>query len=284
MNEMYINVNGWRIRYVRAGMKGPPIVFLHGLGASLESWHLNVHALGGEFRAFAPDIVYFGKSAKPERDPQHADFVEFTRHFLDTFDLERVMLVGNSMGGAIAAKVAMDYPGRIAGLMLVNSVGFGRELAWWLRLRTLIEMRPSGTPPPWLARLGLRAIFDDPARLSDEMLDLLIRVEQDIESMRVARRVLNIGVDWRGLKPIMLQEIRDAAHQIHVPTLILWGKQDRVVPVHHAFEARKKIPHARLHLFDRCGHTPQLEYPAQFNALVREFALEVFGANSASPT
>ncbi len=277
MNEEYINVNGWRTRYVRAGEQGPPIVFLHGLGASLESWHLNVHALGDEFRAFAPDIVYFGKSAKPERDPQHADFVEFTRHFIDTFDLDRVLLVGNSMGGAIAARVAMDFPERVAGLMLVNSAGFGPELAWWLRLRTLIDVRPTGTPPPWLARLGLRAIFDDPARLSDEMLELLIRVEQDIESMRVARRVLNIGVDWRGLKPILLEQIRDAAHQINVPTLILWGKQDRVVPLRHAFEARKKIPHARIHLFDHCGHTPQLEYPAQFNALVREFAREVFG-------
>lgn len=275
MNEQFVNVNGWRIRYAHAGNHGPAILFLHGLGASFESWYLNIDALSDEFRTFAPDILYFGKSEKPTREPTHADFVEFTREFMDRFDLDRVLLVGNSMGGAIAARMAMEFPERTAGLILVGSAGFGRELAWWLRLRTLIDFRPSGTPPPWLARLGLRAIFDDPARISDELLEILVAVEQDLESMRAARRVLNIGVDWRGLKPIMLEQIRDAAHQITVPTLIVWGKQDRVVPMHHAFEARKKIPNARIHLFDHCGHTPQLEYPAQFNALVREFANQV---------
>jgi 4,5:9,10-diseco-3-hydroxy-5,9,17-trioxoandrosta-1(10),2-diene-4-oate hydrolase len=93
--------------------------------------------------------------------------------------------------------------------------------------------------------------------------------------MRAARSVLNIGVNWRGVTPYMLQEIRDSADQIRVPTLIIWGKQDRVVPYKQAFEARRKIPNARLHLFDRCGHTPQLEYPRQFNALLGEFAQEV---------
>lgn len=280
MKEYYVDVNGWKTRYARAGEQGPAILLLHGLGASLESWYFNVDALGNEFRVFAPDIVYFGKSAKPKRDPQHEDFVDFTRHFMDAFGIDRALLVGNSMGGAIAARAAMQFPDRVAGLMLVNSAGFGKELAWWLRLRTLVDIRPTGTPPPWLARFGLRAIFDDPARISDDVLQVLMGVEQDQESMQTARRVLNIGVDWRGLKPILLQEIRDAAHQITVPTLIVWGKQDKVVPVEHAFTARKKIPNARLHLFERCGHTPQLEYPAQFNALVSEFTREVFAVTA----
>ena len=276
MNEQYINVNEWHTRYVRAGEHGPAIILLHGLGASLESWYFNVDALGEHFRVFAPDIVYFGKSAKPERDPQHSDFVDFTIHFMNTFGIDRAVLVGNSMGGAIAARVAMDFPERVAGLVLVNSAGFGRELAWWLRLRTLIDVRPSGTPPPWLVRIGLRAIFQDPSRISDEVLELLMSVEQDAEAMRTARRVLHIGVDWRGLKPYLLQEIRDSAHQVTAPTLIVWGKQDRVVPMRHAFTARNLIPNARIHLFEQCGHTPQLEYPAHFNALIREFVNEIY--------
>lgn len=276
MNEHYIDVNGWRTRYVEAGKRGPALILLHGLGASLESWYPNVDPLGENFRVFAPDIVYFGKSAKPERDPQHADFVEFTARFMDKLGIERAVLIGNSMGGAIAVRTAIEHPGRVAGLVLVNSAGFGRELAWWLRMRTLIDLRPAGTPPPWLARLGLRAIFHEPSRVSDELLEILIRVEQDVESLRTARRVLNIGVDWRGLKPEMLEQVRDAADKITVPTTIVWGKQDRVVPVRHAFEARRRIPQARLHLFESCGHTPQLEHPAPFNALVRDFANEVF--------
>jgi 4,5:9,10-diseco-3-hydroxy-5,9,17-trioxoandrosta-1(10),2-diene-4-oate hydrolase len=232
--------------------------------------------LGEHFRVFAPDIIYFGKSAKPDRDPQHADFVEFAVRFMDKFEIERALLVGNSMGGTIAAKMAMLHSERVAGLVLVNAAGFGRELAWWLRLRTLIDVRPRTTPPPWLVQFALRGIFEDPRRVPDETLQVLMNVEQDADAMRVARRVLSIGVDWRGLKPFLLEEIRDAADQIQVPTLIVWGKQDRVVPVRHAFVARKKIPNARMHLFESCGHTPQLEYPAKFNALIREFAVEVF--------
>lgn len=275
MQEHYTEINGWRTRYVTAGRRGPAVILLHGLGASLESWHLNVDALGESCRVFAPDIVYFGKSAKPERDPEYKDFVDFCRYFMDAFDLERALLVGNSMGGMIAAKAAMLYPERVAGVALVNSAGFGRDLAWWLRIRTLIDVRSGGAPPTWLARIGLRAIFDDPARVSDQVIETLVKVELDPDSMRTARRVLNIGVDWRGLKPYVMQEIHDSADRIQAPTLIIWGKQDRVLPLHHAFAARKKIPHARLHLFERCGHTPQLEYPKQFNALIQEFAQEV---------
>src|SRR6476659_2121002 len=132
MQEYYTMVNGWRTRYVCAGEQGPAIILLHGLGASLESWYFNIDPLGEDTRVFAPDILYFGKSAKPERTPEHMDFVDFTMHFMDTFGLDRAVLVGNSMGGAIAAKAAMLHPDRIPGLVLVNSAGFGRELAWWL--------------------------------------------------------------------------------------------------------------------------------------------------------
>lgn len=274
MQENYVDINGWRTRYASAGDHGPAIILLHGLGASYESWYFNIDSLGEHARVYAPDIVYFGKSAKPEREPQHSDFVDFTFHFMDKFGLDRAVLVGNSMGGAIATKAALVHPERVAGLVLVNSAGFGRELAWWLRLRTLVNIRPMGIPPPWLTQLGLRAIFEVPSRISDDVLELLMSVEQDKESIRTARRVLNIGVDWRGLKPVLLEQIRDSAHQITAPTLIVWGKQDRVVPLRHAFTARKRIPNARIHLFEKCGHTPQLEYPAQFNALIQEFADE----------
>ncbi len=274
MKESYVDVNGLRTRYVRAGEKGPAIILLHGLGASLESWWCSVDALGEHFRVFAPDIVYFGKSAKPERDPDQLDFIDFTVNFMDTFGLERATLVGNSMGGAIATKTALLYPARVSSLVLVNSAGFGREVAWWLRMRTLFHRRPQGKPPSWMVQWGLRLVFYDPSRVPDDLVQKLVEIDQDPESQRAYKQVLTLGVDWRGLKPSLLQEIRDAAHQIRVPTLIVWGKQDRIIPVHHAQIAHSKIPQARLHIFYQCGHTPQLEYPNEFNALVREFVCQ----------
>jgi pimeloyl-ACP methyl ester carboxylesterase len=278
MQEKYIDVNGIRTRYASAGDKRPALILLHGLGASLESWWYNVDALGEHFRVIAPDIVYFGKSAKPQREPDQLAFVEFTMGLMDTMGIERAVLVGNSMGGAIAAKAAMMYPERVPALVLVNAAGFGQEVAWWLRLRSVIDARPQGKPPAWLIRIGLKQIFDDPDRVSGDVIEKLVAMDQDPEAQAAYRRVLTLGVDWRGLKPEMLREIRDAAHQISVPTLIVWGKQDRVVPVRHAKVAHSKIPNARLHLFDNCGHTPQLEYPEEFNTLIRDFVHEMNAA------
>lgn len=278
MQEKYIEVNGLRTRYASAGEQGPALILLHGLGASLETWWCNIDALGQHFRVIAPDIVYFGKSAKPQREPNHAAFVEFTMALMDTLGIERAVLVGNSMGGAIAAKTAMLHPNRVPGLVLVNSAGFGQEVAWWLRLRSVVNARPQGTPPAWLIRIGLKQIFDDPDRVSAELLEKLVANDRDPEAQKSYRRVLSIGVNWRGLKPEMLREIRDAAHEIRVPTLIVWGKQDRVVPVQHAKVAHSKIPNARLHVFDKCGHTPQIEYPAEFNRLIRNFVQETIAA------
>lgn len=271
MKEQYIDVNGWRTRFVSAGEKGPALVLLHGLGASLESWLLNINAFAQDFRVFAPDLLYFGKSAKPKNDPTNLDFVNFVLAFMDTMGISRTSLIGNSMGGAIAANTAIQAPSRVEHLVLADPAGFGHELAWWLRLRTFVDLRSRGTPPPWMIRYGLSQVFYNPDCVPPELVDALVSLNHEPGLFEAYRRVLNLGVGWRGLKPIMLQQIRDAAHQIRVPTLIVWGKQDRVIPVKHIHTAQEKIPHARTVVFDRCGHAPQIEQPEQFNTVVREF-------------
>ncbi|MBI4673492.1 MAG: alpha/beta fold hydrolase [Chloroflexi bacterium] len=271
MNEQYIDVNGWRTRYVSAGESGPALVLLHGLGASLESWRLNVEALGKHLRVFAPDLFYFGKSAKPPFNPTHADFVGFVLGFMNALGVPRASLVGNSMGGAIAARTTIHAPERVEHLVLVAPAGFGHEVAWWLRLRALIDVRPRGMPPPWMVRYGLSRVFHKPDHIPAALVDEMVRVNQAPDIFDAYRRVIRTGVNWRGLKPIMLQEIRDCADRIHAPTLIVWGKQDRVLPVKQLEVAREKIPHARTCVFDECGHAPQMEHPDKFNALVREF-------------
>lgn len=271
MNEQYIQVNGWQTRYVSAGENGSALVLLHGLGASLESWWLNLEGLSKSFRVVAPDIFYFGKSAKPPFVPSHTDFVAFVLGLMDALGIARATLIGNSMGGAIAVRAALDAPERVENLVLVDPAGFGREVVWWLRLRSLFDLRPRGTVPPWMVHYGLSRVFYKPERIPADLVDRIMELNQLPGMVEAYRRVIRVGMDWRGLKPIMLQEIRDCAHQIRVPTLIVWGKQDRVLPVKQLNVARAKIPHARTHIFDECGHAPQMEYPDAFNALVREF-------------
>jgi pimeloyl-ACP methyl ester carboxylesterase len=275
MNENYIDVNGARTRYASAGESGPALILLHGLGASLESWLLNVDALGEHFRVYAPDIIYFGKSAKPAHVPTHLDFVQFIFGFMDAVGIGRATLVGNSMGGLLAAKMAIVDPERVENLVLVAPAGFGRDIAWWIRLRSVINVRPRGTPSPRMIQLGLRQVFHDPRRVPNELVDAILALHDEPGLQEAYRRVIRVGVDWRGLKPAVLREVRDAAESIRTPTLIVWGKQDKVLPIHHLAAAHAKIPQARVHIFEQCGHAPQIEMANEFNAIVLDFMREV---------
>lgn len=271
MDEKFINVSGWRTRYVSAGSRGPALVLLHGLGSSLESWSLNVEALGESFRVFAPDLIYFGKSAKPKHAPTQSEFVTFVLSFMDAVGIAQATLAGNSMGGAIALRTAVDAPERVEGLILVDPAGFGRELVWWLRLRTLLDLRPRGKPSPRALRLGLSQVFYNPDRVPKPLIDTMVALNEEPGLFESYRRVLRVGVDWRGLKDKVLSEIRDQSHKVRAPTLLVWGRQDRVVPLKQLMVAKEKIPHAQTYVFEECGHAPQIEHAAQFNALVRDF-------------
>lgn len=273
MNENYLDVNGWRTRYARAGNQGDALVLLHGLGSALEVWSLNLAPLGETFRVFAPDILYFGKSAKPKHAPTYADFTRFVVAFLDALGIARATLVGNSMGGAIATRTAIDAPERVAGLVLVDPAGFGRELVWWLRLRTLLDLRPRGKPSPRMLRMGLRQVFYNPDCVPPDLIEAMTALNDEPDLFESYRRVLRAGVNLRGVRDELLSAIRDAAHQVRAPTLLVWGKQDRVVSIQQLHVAQQKIPHAQTVVFDACGHAPQIEHAAAFNALVRDFVL-----------
>lgn len=274
MQDRYVWVNGARIRYRAAGTSGPALVLLHGLGASLESWWYNLPALGAEFRVFAPDLIYFGKSDKPPRTPDADEFVRFVLEFMDALQLTRATLVGNSMGGTIAAKVAIMRPERVQALVLANPAGFGPEIAWWLRLRSVLYWPFYAHVPKWLTRYSLRLALYDPNRVSDEWIDAMRDIAREPGLSEAYRRVIRLGIDWRGIKPLVLREIRDAAHQISAPTLILWGRQDPVLPFKQALVAAQRIPKAKLYIFERCGHAPMIEHPDEFNARVAEFVRE----------
>ena len=269
--DLYVQVGDVRTRYRVAGEGDPPLVLIHGMSASLESWQCNMDALARRHRTIALDVVWFGKSDKPAREVSGDYLAGFMTGFMDAVGVRRAVLVGNSMGGMIAVKTALQYPDRVAGLVLVSSAGFGPELTWWLRLRAVLPIAKILRPSLPMYRYAVRGLVHDPRVVPDDMIEAFVEMANQPDASDAHRRVLRYGVDWRGLKPDALKEVRDAAQAIRVPTLIIWGKQDRVVPVAHAEIARQAIPDARLHLFDRCGHMPMVEKPDEFNVLVNEF-------------
>jgi pimeloyl-ACP methyl ester carboxylesterase len=272
--DQYVQVGGIRTRYRIAGSGEPAILLIHGLGVSLEAWECNLDALARGHRAVALDVVGFGKTDKPVHQVTRDYFADFIAGFMDAIGVSNVVLVGNSMGGMIAIMTALKYPDRVAGLVLVNSAGFGRELAWWLRLRSTLPLTEIVRPSMRLYRNAVRQLVCDPRVVNDELIRVFLEMAREPGAADASRRVLKSGVDWRGVKPMVLDQVREAARAIRAPTLIIWGNQDRVLPVEHARTAQQQMPHARLHLFDQCGHVPMIEKADEFNQLVSEFISE----------
>ncbi|WP_157390327.1 alpha/beta fold hydrolase [Nocardia terrae] len=262
--------DGRRIRYVDIG-KGRPIVLLHGLGASWQSWLENLPALSRGHRVIAIDLPGFGcsDSLPPEADiDAHIESVDAV---LTQLRLSSVVVVGHSMGGLIALRFAADRPARVGGLVLLSGGGVAfsaTRLALVTRGFTAFDLA-MGIPkvPDVLVRWGLlrnailRSMVVNPASLSPEL----------------AAEVLP-GMHSEGLVRTLLAAVRGLAEvdpaAVRCPTLLIWGARDRIIPVAAAKQLAADLPDARLAVVDGVGHCAMLEDPATFNALLQNFVAD----------
>jgi pimeloyl-ACP methyl ester carboxylesterase len=265
-------VAGRRVRY-RVDGAGEPVVLLHGIGRSLEDWTEQHEPLGHRFRVYSVDLPGFGWS-EPLADPHtlaaHARFVE---DFLDTVGAGGpAHLVGNSLGGAVAMQVAAQAPQRVASLVLVDSAGFGREVALALRLLAIrgvgrLLLRPSRTG----VRQVERSLFHDPALATDARIEHAYRLAQRPHAARVLLETArNLGT-LRGVRPQWRKRLLGAVSELRIPILVTWGSSDRILPAAHLQAAAGRLPHARTHLFEDTGHMPQIERAEAFSRLVTDF-------------
>lgn len=271
MEDRYCQVGRINVRYWELGA-GPPVVLIHGIGASVEYWQSNIEALAHQHRVFAVDLPGFGRSDKTAEELNETALRQFIPRFLDSQGVERASLVGNSMGGLFALIAAVEYADRVNKLVLVDNAGFGKRVAWWLRLVSIrgvgeLIFRPTPRTLRWFAKF----LFYNPAR----QLDGWVKYAAELLALPGARRaflqVLRQGVSVFGLRPEFQTRIQDSLKDLRVPTLIVWGHQDRVIPMSQALLGLQKIPGCEVHLFDQCGHLPQLEKAEEFNSLVLAF-------------
>ena len=267
-----ISVGGRRVRY-RVDGAGPPVVMLHGIGRSLEDWSEQHELLQDRFRVHSVDLPGFGGSeplTEPYTLPALAGFVE---DFLDAIGVGGpVRLVGNSLGGAVAMQVAVQAPRRVASLVLVDSAGFGREVALTLRL---LAIRPLGRLLLRPSRSGAgqveRGIFHDPAFATDARIEHAYQLAQRPHAARVMLEIARTFGTLRGVRPQWRQQLLEAVAQLGIPVLVVWGSSDRILPAAHLNAAAARLPHARTHLFDDTGHMPQIERAEAFSRLVTDF-------------
>jgi len=252
-------VFGQKIKYVEAG-SGPAVVLLHGLGGNSTNWAFNTPALAQKFRVIVPDQVGFGDSDKPLINYRVGTYVDFLDKFLAELKVERATLVGNSMGGWIASLYTLRYPAKVERLVLVDSAGFAPPKEF--DLNALAGLNPS-TRDEMKRLAGM--VFHDPMFKSDAAVDVLLAQRMSAGDGYTIQRL----VESIHRADDMLDGKLSAIKQ---PVLIVWGREDGLTPLAREGERfKRELPSAQMVVFDQCGHVPQVEKAAEFNAAMLKF-------------
>ncbi len=264
--EKFATVFGAKIRYLEAGdPTKPTVIFLHGLGSTAESWHLNtaisnIIPLSAKYHVIAPDQIGFGKSDKPFLKYRVTTYVDFLDKFMSELKIEKATLVGNSLGGWVSAWTAIKYPNRVEKLVLVDAGGIlpVGEIDYSRIYRLNNSTRDE-------IRANMKLIFATPLFQNNEAL---------VDQFLTQRIMLNDGYTINSLiESIKRNEdfIDKDLDKIKKPTLIIWGKQDGILPLADGEKFNKGISGSKLIVIDQAGHVPQFEKVAEFNKTLLDF-------------
>ena len=273
-----ITLHGNRVSYREAGNPdsgAPVVVLLHGIAGSGQTWDSVLPLLGEHHRVIAPDMLGHGDSAKPRGDYSLGSYASAVRDLLAALGHQSATVVGHSLGGGIAMQFAYQFPERLERLVLVSSGGLGREVAFMLRaaalpgadfvLPLMVNRRMDAMGrklATGLTRLGLLATHDleELARGFASLKDAHARAA----FLHTVRSVIDVGG----------QRV-DASDRLYlaeeVPSLLVWGEKDRVIPVRHGLLAHQNMPGSRMEVFPTAGHFPHIADPDRFVALLSDF-------------
>ena len=277
LTRRFRNIHGYKRAYIRAG-SGPALLLIHGIGDNADSWADVLPTLARDFTVVAPDLLGHGQSDKPRADYSIGAYANAMRDLLSVLDIERVTVVGHSLGGGVAMQFAYQYPERCERLVLVGTGGVSHEVNPILRF---VSAPNADVVLPLLSLSGARlvghAVFAALRALDTNIghdSDQLMRIFEALPnapSRRAFVRTLRGAVDWRGQAITMLDRCYLAAD---MPTLVVWGSRDGVIPVKHAARIHAAMPSSRLEVFDGAGHFPHQNDPERFLRVFSTFYAE----------
>ena len=269
----HVSIHGHDVSYRRGG-EGETVLLLHGLAGSSRTWRAVVPDLARTHDVIAPDLLGHGESAKPMGDYSLGAFASGMRDFLAALDVPSATIVGHSFGGGVAMQLAYQHPELCDRLVLVSSGGLGREVSWLLRLLTLPgaeQLMPLMFPRVVADRgAGVGRLLGRVGLNSPRFAEMwrayasLAGAENRKAFVRTIRGVIEPG----GQTVSALDRLYLAAH---VPTLIVWGNRDDIIPVEHAAAAHEAIPGSRLAVLAGVGHFPHVEAPERFLSVLIDF-------------
>jgi pimeloyl-ACP methyl ester carboxylesterase len=269
-----IVLHGHRVSYRTAG-EGPVVLLIHGITGNSEQWGQVIPLLAERYTVVAPDLLGHGQSAKPRGDYSLGAFAVGVRDLLIALGHRRATVVGHSLGGGIAMQFAYEYPVFAERLVLVSSGGLGREVHPLLRAATLPGAE---LVLPVIASQRLHGAGFGVAQV---LKALGLRAGSDLEEMaRGYASLADVGARQAFLHSLRavidpLGQRVSATDRLYLssllPSLIIWGRRDPLIPVSHSGVAHRAMPGSRLEVFDEAGHFPQLQEPVRFAQILRDF-------------
>jgi len=253
---LFAEVDGRRLRYAKRGAeKGIPVLFIHGYGGDLDNWLFNIDALGEASPVIALDLPGHGQSTPSLPGGGIAGLADAVARFLDVLDVERAHLVGHSMGGAIAAQMALAHPKRVASVALIASAGLGDEInSGYTEGFASAESRRDLKPV-------LEQLFANPELVTRQMVDDVLKYKR-LDGVGALLAELSKAIFGGGKQAEQPGRKLDPAR---LPVLAVWGRDDRIVPAAHAGNVPKG---ATVEVFDGAGHMVQMERASDVNRLL----------------
>ncbi|MBZ5740243.1 alpha/beta fold hydrolase [Nocardioides mangrovi] len=270
----FVTIHGHRRAYVKTG-SGPVVLLLHGLGCDHTTWEPVIESLSRRYTVIAPDLLGHGQSDKPRADYSVGGYANGMRDLITVLGIDKVTVIGHSFGGGVAMQFAYQFPERTERLMLVSSGGLGPEVTPAIRAITtpgFHEVMGVLTLPGLrhLGVAGLRALSELPLKATHDFDEVAAVFDsfKDPRSRHAIRHVVRAVVDWRG----QIVTMSDRAYLTEeMPMWVVWGRDDRVIPVRHASNAAMMAPKARVEVIPDAGHFPHKDHPYRFSRIVHDF-------------
>ena len=265
----FADIDGIRIHYQEKGT-GTPLVLIHGYTSSTYSWKDVFEPLSRSYHLIVVDLKGFGFSGKPDGDYSRRAQAMLVAHLLEHLNIEKAWLCGSSMGGEVALNVALANPQRVAGLILIDSAGVevpGTEslAPGYLMIpvigRILVALSLTSDK---LVRQGLEKSFYDPTRVTD---DRVANYYRPLTTRGGQLGALRARTQWS------MFPVESELSKINVPTLVLWGDQDQLIPLAAGRKLSSLIKNSKLVIFNNCGHLPQEEMPARVVDEITQFVI-----------
>ena len=274
MSEMrYLDLHGERVAYRDEGT-GDALLLIHGMAGSSATWRAVIPALSKKYRVVAPDLLGHGESTKPRGDYSLGAFAASLRDLLDELGISQATVVGQSLGGGVAMQFTYQHRDYCQRLALISSGGLGPDLNWILRI---LSAPGAELVLPVVAQ---RAVLNVGKKLGSWLTSAGIQSPRgsemwsaysslaDPQTRQAFLRTLRSVVDYRGQAVSALGKI----HVSHgLPTLLIWGEQDRIIPVAHGYAAHEAVPGSRLEVLADVGHFPHVEAPAAVVDILDDF-------------